>query len=863
MQCKLNNSKSAAIKLISKQLGLGETKVEAAEITQIDIDNTRSQYIPVANRGQILFFCLADLSNIDPMYQYSLEWFIKIFVSSMADTEKSEDLSQRVKIINDYFTFSLYSNVCRSLFEKHKLHFAFLMCIRILMDMKQIDPHEWHHFLAGGDPVGFMINPCPEWLSQKSWNEILALGVLPNFVPFVNSFGMYKDHYREIFEHVEPHLAPLPAEFDTKYDDFQKMIALKALRSDKVTNSMQCFLTKKLGPQFVEPQSSDLIEMYKESSSTVPLIFVLSTGTDPAADLFKFAERMRFSKRLMSISLGQGQGPRAEQMIHEACEIGSWVFFQNCHLAPSWMPRLERIIENIAPENVHKEFRLWLTSTPSPDFPVSILQNGCKMTVEPPRGIKANMIRAYNNQVMDMHDFINSAHPKACTFKWLLFSLCLFHAVLLERRKFGPLGFNIPYEFTDGDLKICISQLHMFLLEYSEIPFKVLVYTAGHINYGGRVTDDWDRRCLMNILYDYYKHEVVSAFYEFDEDGNYHQLPSDAMLADYLDYVKTFPLNDDPELFGMHANADISYAQAQTNSCLNTLLMLQPRQVGGAATSQEEVIQNAANTILGKIPHEFDLELISESYPVLYEESLNTVIIQEAIRYNKLLKIIVQTLRDLLKALKGLVVMSEALEKMSNSLYSNAVPEVWAGKAYPSLKPLGSWVNDLNDRVSFLMKWVNEGIPPAFWISGFYFPQAFLTGTLQNFARKYILSIDTINFSFKVLDRAPIHRPNDGCVIYGLFLEGARWNARTNLLDESFPKELYTNMPCIWLLPEENHFKPKRVYECPIYKTLTRAGTLSTTGHSTNYVLAVEVPTDKMESHWIKRGVALICALDY
>lgn len=320
------------------------------------------------------------------------------------------------------------------------------------------------------------------------------------------------------------HRQPLPEILNTKYDDFQKMVILKTLRADKVTNSMQCFLTEKLGAQFVEPQSSDLIEMFKESGPTVPLIFVLSTGTDPAADLFKFADRMRFSKRMMTISLGQGQGPRAEQMINEACEIGSWVFFQNCHLAPSWMPRLERIIENINPDSVHKEFRLWLTSTPSPAFPVSILQNGCKMTVEPPRGIKANMLRAYYNQVMDMHDFFNSNHEKVHAFKWLLFSLCLFHSVLLERRKFGPLGFNIPYEFTDGDLKICISQLHMFLLEYKEIPFKVLLYTAGHINYGGRVTDDWDRRCLMNILSDYYNIDVVCDSYVFDKANCYHQV---------------------------------------------------------------------------------------------------------------------------------------------------------------------------------------------------------------------------------------------------------------------------------------------------------------------------------------------------
>lgn len=140
------------------------------------------------------------------------------------------------------------------------------------------------------------------------------------------------------------------------------------------------------------------------------------------------------------------------------------------------MPRLERLVENIPPDIVHRDFRMWLTSTPSPHFPASILQNGSKMTVEPPRGIKANMLRAYMVQISDLVDFFHSQGEKVNQFRWLLFSLCLFHGVLIERRKFGPLGFNIPYEFTDGDLRICISQLHMFLLEYDDIPFKVIYY---------------------------------------------------------------------------------------------------------------------------------------------------------------------------------------------------------------------------------------------------------------------------------------------------------------------------------------------------------------------------------------------------
>ncbi|XP_026517874.1 dynein heavy chain 1, axonemal-like [Terrapene carolina triunguis] len=107
-------------------------------------------------------------------------------------------------------------------------------------------------------------------------------------------------------------------------------------------------------------------------------------------------------------------------------------------------------------------------------------------------------------------------------------------------------------------------------------------------------------------------------------------------------------------------------------------------------------------------------------------------------------------------------------------------------------------------------------------------------------------------------------RPVQGCYIHGLFLEGARWDPLSFQLAESRPKELYTEMAVIWLVPVPDRKPPTTgFYLCPIYKTLTRAGTLSTTGHSTNYVIAVEIPSSKLQRHWIKRGVALICALDF
>jgi len=101
---------------------------------------------------------------------------------------------------------------------------------------------------------------------------------------------------------------------------------------------------------------------------------------------------------------------------------------------------------------------------------------------------------------------------------------------------------------------------------------------------------------------------------------------------------------------------------------------------------------------------------------------MNTVLTQEIIRYNALLKTMHDLLTDLQLALIGEVVMSEELELMSNSIYDNQVPKVWAEVGFLSLKPLSSWIQDLNDRVVFLKEWVDGGTPSVFWISGFFFP---------------------------------------------------------------------------------------------------------------------------------------------
>ena len=174
-------------------------KVAEAETTEKQIDEAREMYRPVAARASLLFFCISDLAAIDPMYQYSLAWFSALFVRSMQDAPAAADVAARGAALNHFFTFSLFSNVCRSLFEQHKLLLSLLLCVKILAARGEIDPAEWRALLAGPMKTDFgpqATNPAPEWLTGKAWLEVLNVGELPAFAGFADVFrehiGMFK-----------------------------------------------------------------------------------------------------------------------------------------------------------------------------------------------------------------------------------------------------------------------------------------------------------------------------------------------------------------------------------------------------------------------------------------------------------------------------------------------------------------------------------------------------------------------------------------------------------------------------------------------------------------------------------------------
>ena len=187
-------------------------KQEFAEKTEKEIDEARTGYKPVANRSSGLFFCITDLANIDPMYQYSLDFFKNLFMQSIMNSEKSDDLEERLGFLNKEFLESLYRNICRSLFEKDKLIFSFLLNIKLMQMSGDIQDDVFKFLLTGGVSLGDELpeNPAPDWLSAKNWGELNRMSKLSGFAGFVKHFTSNLDHYKKMYDAVAPHEVPLP-----------------------------------------------------------------------------------------------------------------------------------------------------------------------------------------------------------------------------------------------------------------------------------------------------------------------------------------------------------------------------------------------------------------------------------------------------------------------------------------------------------------------------------------------------------------------------------------------------------------------------------------------------------------------------
>ncbi|XP_076632445.1 dynein heavy chain 2, axonemal kl-2 [Colletes latitarsis] len=841
------------------------TSIEESLVVSVEtekkIDLAREEYRPCAQRAAILFFVLNDMSFIDPMYQFSLDAYITLFMLSIEKSPKSLKLSERIESLNEYHTYALYKNTCRGLFEHHKLLFSFNMCIKILDVQGKVMPGEYAFLLRGGIVLDRESQPDKPvaWLPDETWDNITELDKLPGFHGFISSFEQFPRDWHNWYIHTEPETIPLVAEWDANCNVFQKMLVIRSCRPDRISFCITHFIVLNLGQKFVEPPVLDLKAVLDDSVAQTPLIFVLSPGVDPTSTLTQLVNSQEMTNHFMTLSLGQGQSPIATRMIEVGAKEGAWVFLANCHLSLSWMPKLDKIVETLgSSRTIHPQFRLWLSSSPTPEFPISILQAGIKMTTEPPKGLKANMKRLYG-LITESQFELCQAKDK---YKKLLFALVFFHSILLERKKFQQLGWNVIYSFNDSDFVVSENLLQVYLDEYPITPWESLKYLIAGVCYGGHVTDDWDRRLLMTYVQQYFNEEALTVpHYRLSSLPTYY-IPRDGSLESYRDFIAVLPHIDKPEAFGQHPNADITCLIMETRNMFETLMGLQVQTVTSEEASKEDKVTKLTADILSRIPNNIDYEttqvLIGPK-----KSPLDVVLLQEIQRYNVLLQKTRDSLVELQQAIKGLTLMSSDLEEIFTCVYEGRVPSIWL-TTYPSLKLLGAWTRDLVSRVEHFNEWAETTHPPLlFWLAAYTFPTGFLTAVLQTSARLWNVSIDSLSWEFTVLtfDESTIieQPPDDGVYIRSVFLEGAGWDKRNSVLVEPAPMQLVCDMPVIHFRPTEQLKKrTKGLYNSPCYYYPQRSGDQG----RPSFVVAVDLNAGPEGSEfWVKRGTALLLSL--
>jgi dynein heavy chain len=843
--------------------------VDAGRKTQREVDLAREAYRPQASEGAMLYFLITSLNAIDHMYQYSLDSFIIFFEKSITRARKTDDLIERVEVLRNSLRSTIYTWISRGLFERHKLIFLALLTFNLMKKETIGDSWSWNEahfqFLLRAPTKYTEKNPLP-WLPDGAWASILALCEFDEFSKLPGDMIDASPRFREWFNATSPENEKLPLDWaGLDRLPFQKLLVIRCLRPDRMTVALANFVRRTLpnSSSFLDCDSTMnsidiLAQCLSDATPKVPIYFILSPGANIVSDLDIIAQKYGFQKGLSyhNISMGQGQDIVAMSCLEAAHRNGHWVLLNNVHLMPSWLLELEKKMDEFAVDGSHEKFRVFLTSDPSPSIPIGILSRCIKVTNEAPSGLKANLKRAWCSF---SKDYIDDADSKT---KSIVFGLCHFHSVIMERKMFGPMGFNMKYPFSMGDLRDSATCLQNYMDNSSggKIPWQDLKYIFGEIMYGGHIVNDFDRLLANEYLNFYMKDELLDEMemlpFVEEERGVSFMSPAPTTFEKYMEHIDRHLHQETPLAFGLHPNAEIDFRTQQSNALFKTLLDLRPRE----ASSNEEVTphQTAAivvNDLLERFGDKlFDIDDLIRN---LDEQGpYQNVFIQEMEVMNVVLNEIRRSLKELQLGFSGELTMSDSMENLMLSLYLDRIPSSWAKIAWPSLRPLASWVANFSDRLNQLDEWATNpiDIPKVTWLSGLVNPTSFLTAICQVTAQRNMWELDKLVTFTDVTKRMSVEEiesgSRDGAYIIGLSMQGARWDHSNLQVEPSRPKEMFCPMPIINIKAvTKEKANVGGIYTCPVYMTEQRGAT---------WFFNAQLKTKSSPARWVLAGVALI-----
>ena len=858
--------------------GLEATKAKANELnealrlgrlSETGINEAREVYRTVATEASILYFTMLQLSNVDHMYQYSLDSYITFFLKALKSANTSPEKNIRVKNLQSTLRWTIFKWVTRGLFEKHKLIFLTQLTLSLL-DQGTIGEESGYSaqalqlLLIGSRSLD--VQSPVTWISDTVWSGIKSLSTLDGFEKLPGDIEDNSARFLEWYQHFTPEAEKLPLDWrELDKTPFKKLLVVRILRPDRTTAAIHNFIRDVLpgGKDFVECDSQlssfqMIEEAFQDSRPLIPFYFILSPGVDVVSDVDKLAVKLGKVKGVdyHNISLGQGQDTFAQERLEVGQRQGHWIFLNNVHLMPRWLLVLEKKLEEYATLGIHEGFRILLSSDPSNAIPISILDKSIKITSDPPSGLKVNLKQAFSCFSKDMYEELE---PRT---KAILFGLCQFHAVMVERKKFGAKGYNMMYPFSTGDLTCSAAVLKNYMESApAKVPWADIRYLFGEIMYGGHIINDEDRLLANTYLNFYMRDDLLDEMNLFPfhekEGAESFRMPSTSLpYSKVIEHIDESLKSETPLAFGLHPNAEIGVRTLMSEELLRVILDLSATGEGIGADNQNS--QTVAETVLQDILEivrdtHFELDIIVQG---MYDVGpFQNVVLQECDRMNNLIDEMVRTLTELDLGFRGDLTMSEPMEELCNSLFLDRVPKSWESLAYPSMRSLGSWLSDLQLRVAQLLEWSGNPTetPTVTWISGLFNPQSFLTSVMQSSAQAQGLELDKLTLITDVTKRTSIEEvtapAREGTYITGLFLEGGSWNIHLTALEQSKPREMYSALPIINIRPSVVDKFDSGIFICPVYKTQQRGPT---------YVFSMQLKTKQDPAKWVLAGVVSV-----
>jgi len=691
--------------------------------------------------------------------------------------------------------------------------------------------------------------------------------------------------WKKWFDENEPESCPVPDYeeriiMERTIGPFLRLMLVRSMREDRTGIVCSQYIEAMLDTRFTAPVTDAIVDIYAESAPRKPVLYLLTAGSDPTLSIDELAKkRKKFPTD--KVSMGEGQEKVAREKNNNAFLTGGWVILQNSHLGIGYMNELEDVL--LKTPEIDDGFRLWITCEITPRFPIGLLQIALKVTLEPPAGLKAGLYRTYTTMVtQELVDKID--HEK---WRTLVYVQSFLHSVVQERRKFGPIGWCIPYEYNNSDLDACLLFLekHMStsVMVGQPLSWITIQYMVAEAQYGGRITDDLDRELFNTYTQKWFCDEIFKpsfTFNNYQSDYNY-KVPEGLEIKQFRDAIDTIPPVDSPNIFGLHQNADLTYRLKEASEMIATIIETQPKDSGAAGgKSVDEIVKEQALDLLEKMPADFVEEIFRAQITKLkgptpqdkgFGAPLNIFLFQELQRLQNIIKIVRTNLKSISMAIDGTVVMTTDLLEDLGAIFDARVPRRWtndpSGAEISWLMPkLGGWFTGLNERQQMLNTWLENDrkVMKSYWLTGFTNAQGFLTGMRQEVTRQHKKDQWALDDVISHTEILPVDMerikdvPEEGQNIHGLFMEGGRWNRAEQRLDESEPKKLFTIMPAIYVTATTARdlknmgivYGPSGPYNAAVYKYPKR--------NDRYLIFRLLLKTETNPYHWKLRGVCLV-----